>query len=213
MVSVEMASVAFVFAAIGVLVGVLIAGALYTSRVRILADQLGQKQTRIALIESLLSSSASFSAFEEEAPSPREGRGGVAVAETPSLPAQRPVAQDQAVRPVQRPVAPLPKPVPAAPVVPPSPPVAATAPPVAVAPVEAVSPEEVAAAVRASRVEGVSAEKAKVARLSKEGVHLSSGRLVRVGERFGSGEKLLEVDPQNSRVVTSERQLLLFFGG
>jgi len=63
-----------------------------------------------------------------------------------------------------------------------------------------------------ARVEGVSASLAKVARIAPEGVYLTNGKLVRVGERFMSGERLLKVDAENNRIVTDERQLLLFFG-
>jgi hypothetical protein len=74
----------------------------------------------------------------------------------------------------------------------------------------AVTSEELAASVK-NRLEGVPADKVGVARIDAGGVHLASGRYIRVGERFSTGERLLKVDPANDRVVTSERQLLLFF--
>ncbi len=59
-------------------------------------------------------------------------------------------------------------------------------------------------------VEGVSYEKASVSRLERSAVHLQDGKRIAVGENFPSGETLLAVDADNSRVVTSRRQILLF---
>jgi hypothetical protein len=73
-----------------------------------------------------------------------------------------------------------------------------------------VTSEELAASVK-NQVEGVPADKVGVARIDAGGVHLASGRYIRVGERFSTGERLLKVDPANDRVVTSDRQLLIFF--
>lgn len=77
-------------------------------------------------------------------------------------------------------------------------------------PVQAPTAQEIAAA-RGARIEGVPAEKAGVLRVSPEGVHLKNGTVVRPGGRFPSGERLLQVDPETNRVITNQRQLLLFF--
>jgi hypothetical protein len=74
---------------------------------------------------------------------------------------------------------------------------------------EPVTPAELAAA-SAVRLEGVSSERAGVLRIERDGVVLKNGSVVRPGERFPSGEKLLQVDPENARVITNERQMLLF---
>jgi hypothetical protein len=73
-----------------------------------------------------------------------------------------------------------------------------------------VTSEEMAQAAK-FRIEGVNAEKAGVGRLDAEGVHLRNGGVVRTGDYFPSGERLLSVDVENARVVTSKRQILLFF--
>jgi hypothetical protein len=73
------------------------------------------------------------------------------------------------------------------------------------------TPEEVAQVTAKSPVVGVQAEKLGVGRLDAGGVYLRSGTYIRIGERFTSGERLLQVDVQNNRIVTSERQVLLFF--
>lgn len=70
---------------------------------------------------------------------------------------------------------------------------------------------EVAAVVKAARIEGVSADKAGVERLSANAVHLRGGRTVKVGSLFPSGERLLAVDPENGRIITNQRQVLMFF--
>ncbi|MEJ8837688.1 hypothetical protein [Ramlibacter sp. AN1133] len=78
------------------------------------------------------------------------------------------------------------------------------------APTEAVSGEELVLAMKA-RIEGAPAQKAGVKSLEKGAVVLLNGGTVRVGQVFPSGEKLLQVDPENNRVVTTKRQMLLFF--
>lgn len=74
-----------------------------------------------------------------------------------------------------------------------------------------VSAGEIKATLENGRVEGVSAQKAGVSRIGPGLVRMASGREVRVGEVFPSGERLLQVDPANNRLVTSDRQILLFF--
>lgn len=94
----------------------------------------------------------------------------------------------------------------------PPPQVARTAAPV-VAPASGspVTGEELIEARRNSKTEGVPAEKAGVRGLERDTVLLKNGNTVRVGGHFPSGEKLLQVDPENGLVVTNQRQLLLFF--
>jgi hypothetical protein len=74
-----------------------------------------------------------------------------------------------------------------------------------------VTGEELIEATRTVRVEGVTAEKAGVKSLERNVVLMRNGTSVRRGERFPSGEKLLMVDVENGRLVTDQRQLLLFF--
>ena len=73
------------------------------------------------------------------------------------------------------------------------------------------TPAEVATAVKTLRIEGVSADKAGVERLSATAVHLRAGRVVKVGALFPSGERLLAVEPENGRIITNQRQILMFF--
>ena len=70
---------------------------------------------------------------------------------------------------------------------------------------------EVAAVVKTARIEGVSADKAGVERISAGAVHLRGGRTIKVGSSFPSGERLLAVDPENGRIITNQRQILMFF--
>lgn len=74
-----------------------------------------------------------------------------------------------------------------------------------------ITGEELIEARRNSKTEGVPAEKAGVRGLERDVVLLKNGNTVRVGGHFPSGEKLLQVDPENGLVVTNQRQLLLFF--
>lgn len=71
-------------------------------------------------------------------------------------------------------------------------------------------PVDLAKIIASVPVEGVSYEKASVSRLERSAVHLQDGKRIAVGENFPSGETLLAVDADNSRVVTSRRQILLF---
>jgi hypothetical protein len=75
---------------------------------------------------------------------------------------------------------------------------------------QAVTQEEITAAMK-GKIEGVTAAKAGVKRLYLDGVEFVSGRIVRRGEIFPSGEKLLSVDPSTGRIITNQRQLIVFF--
>lgn len=72
-----------------------------------------------------------------------------------------------------------------------------------------VSPEELAQA-HGSKIEGVTAAKAGIKKLYPDAVEFASGRYVRKGENFPSGEKLLSVDTNTGRIITSQRQLIIF---
>jgi hypothetical protein len=74
----------------------------------------------------------------------------------------------------------------------------------AAAEIQPVTGEELLIALKA-KVEGFAAAKAGVRALDKNAVHL------RIGQTFPSGEKLLQVDPENNLVLTNRRQMLLFF--
>lgn len=56
---------------------------------------------------------------------------------------------------------------------------------------------------------GVSMEQAGVRALEMNSVHFKSGRIVSVGEQFPSGEKLLSVSPQEGKMVTDRRTIVL----
>lgn len=73
----------------------------------------------------------------------------------------------------------------------------------------AVTAEELALAMK-NKIEGVTATKAGILRLQPDVVEFTSGRKVRKGEIFPSGEKLLSVDPKTGRVITNMRQLIIF---
>ncbi len=75
-----------------------------------------------------------------------------------------------------------------------------------------VSQEDVARATARNPVVGVNADKLGVTKLSAAGVQLRSGATIKIGDHFASGERLLSVDPVNNRIVTSARQVLVFFG-
>lgn len=75
---------------------------------------------------------------------------------------------------------------------------------------EAVTMAELSDAQK-TKIEGVSSDKAGVLRIDKDGVHLKNGSHVKIGQKFPSGEKLLQIDLENSKVLTSDRQMLLFF--
>lgn len=70
--------------------------------------------------------------------------------------------------------------------------------------------EELFKATASGNVEGVSAEKAGISKLTTDAVVMRSGLSVRVGQMFPSGERLLLVDRENGRIVTNSRQLLIF---
>jgi len=136
----------------------------------------------------------------------------------PSPPAPKPkIEPAPAVRPAVAPGKPTPAPAPA-PVrkaaVPAAPPPAAAPVQVVAAPpadVDSVSAAEISASTTKNPVVGVSSEKLGVARVEAGGVRLRNGSYIRVGQRFSNGERLLQVDVSNNRIVTSDRQLLIFF--
>lgn len=108
--------------------------------------------------------------------------------------ATQPAPQQHAVVAKPLPAAPVAQPAPAAPVKP-----AATS----------VAPDELAAAMK-KKIEVMSMARVGVAKLHADTVEFASGRRVRTGELFPSGEKLLKVDPADGRIVTNERQLIVF---
>lgn len=59
-------------------------------------------------------------------------------------------------------------------------------------------------------LDGVTYEKAAVARLEAGAVVMRDGRRIALGQTFPSGETLVAVDAQNSRLVTDRRQIVLF---
>lgn len=199
-------------AGVGFLVGTLLSSTLYVTRSNSLAEELRHRSARVLLLEELVTRPPDFAALEP----PEE-------VEQPSAPSPQPIQRPNSEKVVQRAV-PLPAPVPMTPVtVVPSgeqgritvttPARVAAAVQPAPQPEEARQlPEATSVVAVGSRIEGVPASKAQVSKITAEGVQLSSGRLVRVGERFTSGERLLKVDPENNRFVTNERQLLIFFG-
>lgn len=194
-------------AAMGFLVGIGLASLIFVSRAGELSRLLEQKVARIVVLEALVSRPPDFAALEgpaieaetpELAPAATQVAAGPRVSMSAPVPVPRPVAPPSVAVANTPPVA---TPLPRSPVRTPSP----------ARQSDAVTAEEIAAAVATSKVEGVPADKARVAKITADGVYLSSGKLIRPGERFSSGERLLQVDPANNRVVTSERQLLLFF--
>jgi hypothetical protein len=235
-VSIEFMSILGSGAALGFLLGIGIASFVFVSKAASLTRALENQVARVAMLESLVSSPGVFAALD----GPKEKAAPAAVTAREEPPAEAPLRvtptaqvsvseRPRAPAPVSAVVKPPPVPVVKSAVLVSTPKVVAPAPasdvnraPVvasskAVAPQvadvqPAVAPHEIATALTKSKVEGVSAEKARVSKISAEGVYLISGKLIRVGEYFSSGEKLLQVDPANSRLITSERQLLLFFG-
>jgi hypothetical protein len=72
-----------------------------------------------------------------------------------------------------------------------------------------IGKEELEEALQRVRIETVATDKSGIAKLSPGTVEMRSGLIIRVGEQFPSKEKLLLVDIENARVVTSTRQILL----
>ena len=65
------------------------------------------------------------------------------------------------------------------------------------------------AVVPKDRIELFSAERLGVDRIEAGAVVMRSGRRVRVGETFDSGEVLREADPTRGRIVTDQRNIAL----
>lgn len=137
-----------------------------------------------------------------------------AVAPTVTLPkpAQPPAQVKPAPTPPQQPPQPSkPVPAPAQPAVQ-AKPIAAPAQPAPAVPQGETSPvtaDEIKRAMANNRIEGISSEKANIVKLSQDVIEFKSGRKVRKGEKFPSGEKLLGVDPTSGRIITDQRQLLI----
>lgn len=60
-------------------------------------------------------------------------------------------------------------------------------------------------------LETIAASKVGVKFLFSTGVLMHNGRMIRIGDLFPSGERLIQVDLDNNRVVTSERHISLVF--
>lgn len=213
----------------GLAVGALVATTVYMAEAEPVARELGRKTSRIELLELMVQQEVpdTYAALDhsgQKAPDVPEAQAVVATGASGAGGAPRqpsPVAPPRSSAPVIRqaratpelPVgrAIVPKPAPQAVHASPAGPGVTVDPPVlAPAAAEGVSGEELLLAMKA-RIEGVPAEKAGVRSVEKGAVLLRNGSVVRVGQSFPSGEKLLQVDVENNRVVTSKRQMLLFF--
>lgn len=212
-------------------VGIVVAGWLYLGNLATLAADINRKTSRIQLLEFLaLQHLPSSGVLALDSAVPPGAEAASAGATTYVSPTPRPtgtVAQVPTKSPAPPPLATAaqkPKlaaaPIPAKPASIAgasevrTPTAVVTTEPVAVVMEPGMRPvtgEELIQALR-FKIEGVNAGKAGVAKLDKNGVHLKNGTLVRPGELFPSGERLLSVDYENERVVTSKRQMLLFFG-
>lgn len=71
------------------------------------------------------------------------------------------------------------------------------------------SPTAVAAPAKTPRFEAVSASKAGVAKVEPGAVVMQSGKRIRVGETFSSGERLISADPETGQIITDQRNLLI----
>ena len=60
-----------------------------------------------------------------------------------------------------------------------------------------------------SNIQGVTMEKAGITHIWADAVDFKSGTRIRVGEKFPSGEKLLQLDAQLGRIVTDQRQIII----
>jgi hypothetical protein len=215
--------------------GALGATILYLQEAEPLSRELNRRSTRIALLEMLVqqhspdqvaSLEGSASAAAGTAPVPAAPASAAAttaaLVTAPAVPARAVPAPAPIVVAAAPAVAPRPPyqvamarqaPPPAARQVAPGGAAPAAAPAAAEAraePAEPVTGDELVAAMKA-RIEGVAGDKAGVKGLEKGAVLLRNGGVVRVGQLFPSGEKLLQVDHENNRVVTTKRQMLLFF--
>lgn len=84
---------------------------------------------------------------------------------------------------------------------------AKVSPPPVAPPTETV---QAAAALEAgSRIEGVTQEKAGITKIWSNAIDFKSGLRVRVGEKFPSGETLMNIDGTAGRIVTDQRQILI----
>lgn len=223
----------------GAALGAVVASSIYLDEAGKIAREMNRKSTRIHLLELLVqqqmpdtsasleaaarpevaaSPAASASAPAVKAPAaapPIQQPGHLAVGRGVALPPdrirERAAIQSKRAAPTNAAVAavsdsrnPPRAPVPAATVA------SAASSPSAASLAQLVTGEELMRAL-SGRIEGVPAAKAGVKSIDSTGVSLLNGGRVRVGQFFPSGEKLLQVDPDSSRVVTNKRQLLLFF--
>lgn len=150
----------------------------------------------------------------------------VAVASTkPAPPAPNPAAPTvKAAPPVPKPQTPIAKPTPAAAetkptattgrIELPTPTITATADNADMAmprkkPPEPVQDDELKAAISKNAIEMAPKSKMGVEKLETGGVVMSSGIKVRVGDRFNSGERLLDVDLATGRIVTDKRTVVI----
>lgn len=65
--------------------------------------------------------------------------------------------------------------------------------------------------VEAINLETLSAAKVGVKFLFANGVLMHNGKIIRLGDAFPSGERLMQIDLDNNRVLTSERHISLVF--
>lgn len=61
----------------------------------------------------------------------------------------------------------------------------------------------------ATRIEGVTQEKAGITKLWNNAIDFKSGLRVRIGEKFPSGETLVMIDGPAGRIVTDQRQIII----
>lgn len=76
-------------------------------------------------------------------------------------------------------------------------------------PKPAVTGEELVNALKNKKIEAVTPKKANIDSITQDRVTFASGTVIRVGEKFPSGEKLIMVDPSTNKIVTDQRQILL----
>lgn len=143
----------------------------------------------------------------------------------PAPPAPNPVVPTvKAAPPVPKPQTPIAKPTPAAAetkstattgrIELPTPTITATADNADMAmprkkPPEPVQDDELKAAISKNAIEMAPKSKMGVEKLETGGVVMSSGIKVRVGDRFNSGERLLDVDLATGRIVTDKRTVVI----
>jgi hypothetical protein len=73
-----------------------------------------------------------------------------------------------------------------------------------------VSADMIAAAKRTTKIEGVEFSKIGISKINDNSISLKNGTVIRIGDQFPSGERLLSVDPENSQILTDKRTILAF---